>query len=74
MDSRCRFGKFVVDAKPVELADGTGWLPDFTLEEHLPECVNDTMFFGTQVFGSREDAIGASYELGRREVLKRLAR
>lgn len=72
MQSRCRIGRFVVDAKPAQLADGSGWLAEFSLEEHLADYVDDTMFFGRQVLQTREDAIQASFMLGRREVAKRL--
>ncbi len=73
MELRRRFGRFVVDAKPVQLSDGSGWVPEFSIEEHCPAYVEDTMFFGTQVLGTREDALLACHELGRREVARRLA-
>ncbi len=73
MESRLSLGRFVVDARPAELADGRGWVPDFSIEEHLPDYVEDTMYFGRQVFGTREDATRACHELGRREIARRLA-
>ena len=73
MESRLRFGRFVVDARPAELTEGKGWVPEFSIEEHLPDYVEDTMFYGRQIFETREDAIRASHELGRREIVKRLA-
>lgn len=73
MESRFRFGRFVVDARPAELANGLGWLPEFSIEEHLPDYVEDTMFYGRQAFGTREDAIQACHELGRREIVRRAA-
>lgn len=73
METRRTYGRFVIDAKPMQLADLRGWLPEFSLEEHLPAYVEDTMFYSSQVFGTRDDAILASHELGRREVLRRTA-
>jgi hypothetical protein len=73
MESRCRLGRFVIDVRPGELADGRGWVPDFNIEEHLPDYVEDTVFFGTQILGTREEAVQACYELGRREIVRRLA-
>ena len=72
MELRRRFGRFVVDARPAQLADGGGWLPNFSLEEHLASYVEDTTFFSRQVFATREDAIQACHELGRREIGRRL--
>ncbi len=72
MELRRRFGRFVVDPRPVQLADGSGWLPEFSLEEHLPSFVQDTMFFSRQVFETHEAAVRACYELGQREVARRL--
>lgn len=73
MESRRRFGRFVVDAKPGQLADGTGWVPNFSLEEHLSSHVEDAVFFSRQRFENREAAIQACHELGRREIARRLA-
>lgn len=73
MEARRGYGRFVVDAKPTQLADGRGWLPEFSLEEHLPAYVEDTMFYSSQVFGTRDDAILACHELGRREITRRTA-
>jgi hypothetical protein len=72
MELRRRFGRFVVDARPAQAADGSGWLPNFTLEEHLPSYVEDTTFFGRQAFSTRKDAIRACHELGCREIARRL--
>ena len=63
----------MIDAKPVQLADGSGWSPEFSLEEHLPAYVEDTMFYSAQVLRTREDAILACHELGRREITRRTA-
>jgi hypothetical protein len=73
MELRRKFGRFVVDPRPAQLADGGGWVPRFSLEEHLPSYVEDTMFFSGQVFGTHEETIRACYELGRREIIRRLA-
>ena len=73
MEVRRRYGRFVIDAKPMQLADASGWLPEFSLEEHLPAYVEDTIFYSSQVFGTREDAILACHELGRREITRRTA-
>jgi hypothetical protein len=73
MELRRRFGRFVVDAKPTQLADGRGWVPQFSLEEHLPSYVEDSLFFSGQIFGTREETIQACHELGRREIIRRLA-
>jgi hypothetical protein len=67
-----RLGRFVIDPMPSQRADGSGWIPNFTLEEHLPSYVNDTMYFGVQTFPTREEAVKATYVLGRREVARRL--
>lgn len=72
MATGIKIGRFVVEPRPRELAAG-GWLPDFDLVEYLPDCLEDTVLFGTQVMASREEAIEACRVLGRREVLKRLA-
>jgi hypothetical protein len=72
MEPRLRLGKFVIDAKPAQLGDGSGWVPRFSLEEHLPSYVEDTMFFSEQLFGTREDAVQACHVLGRREIARRL--
>ncbi len=63
----------MIDAKPSQLADGSGWLPEFSLEEHQPGYVEDTMFYSAQVLPTRADAILACYELGRREITRRVA-
>jgi len=73
MESRRKLGRFVIDPKPVQLADGRGWVPEFSLEEHNPSYVEDTMFFGAQVLETRDEAIRACHELGRREIVRRLA-
>lgn len=72
MEARSRVGRFVVDARPAQLADASGWLPEFSLEEHLSSCVEVTMFFSRQVFGTLDEALRACHELGRREVARRL--
>ena len=72
MELRRKLGRFVVDPKPAKLAGGTGWLSEFCLEEHLGSHVEDTVFYGQQVVGSREEAIRACYQLGRREIERRL--
>ncbi len=73
MELRRRLGRFVIDPIPEQLADGSGWVPAFGLEEHLPSGVEDTMFFSRQVFKTREESIEACHELGRREIFRRLA-
>jgi hypothetical protein len=73
MELRRKFGRFVVDPKPAQLADRSGWIPEFSLEEHLASRIDDTMFFSKQVFSTREEAIQACYELGRRQIVRRLA-
>src|SRR5579863_1169620 len=42
---RRRFGTYVVAALPRELADGRGWLADFSLEEHRGSHVDDRMYW-----------------------------
>jgi hypothetical protein len=72
VELRRKFGRFIVDAKPAQLADGRGWVPRFSLEEHLPSHVEDSIFFSGQIFVTREEPIQACHELGRREIIRRL--
>jgi len=69
---RLRLGKFVVDPKPMQRSDGSGWTADFTLEEHTPSLVEDTMYFTLQTFPTREEAVRAAHILGNRAVARRL--
>jgi len=69
---RRKLGRFVIDPKPAQLASGADWLPEFSLEEHLGSHVEGTVFFSQQVLGSCEEAIQACYQLGRREIARRL--
>jgi hypothetical protein len=48
-------------------------MPEFSLEEHCTAHVEDTIFFSSQVFETKDDALIACHELGRREVERRLA-
>ena len=45
MELRRRYGRFVVDPKPLQRADGSGWVPKFSIEEHLSSYVEDTVYF-----------------------------
>jgi hypothetical protein len=65
---RRRFGKYVVTALPRELADGSGWLADFSLEEHCGSRVDDTMYFGTKVYESKEIATEVCFISGQRVI------
>jgi hypothetical protein len=65
---RRRFGKYVVTALPRELADGRGWLADFSLEEHCGSHVDDTMYFGRTVYETKEIATEACFISGQRII------
>jgi hypothetical protein len=65
---RRRFGNYVVAALPRELAGGSGWLADFSLEEHCRSHVEDRMYVGTKVYGSKEIATKVCFISGRRVI------
>jgi hypothetical protein len=65
---RRRFGTYVVAALPRELADGRGWLADFSLEEHRGSHVDDRMYFGTKVYKSKEIATEVCFISGQRVI------
>jgi|CZKC01.1.fsa_nt_gi hypothetical protein len=65
---RRRFGNYVVAALPRELAGGSGWLADFSLEEHCRSHVEDRMYFGTNVYKSKEIATKVCFISGQRVI------
>lgn len=68
MNARKRFGRFVVDPRVRQLADGSGWSVDFSIEEHDGPGVTDTMFYLPGVFPAEESAVSAAIEVGRRTI------
>ena len=63
-----RFGRYVVTALPRALADGSGWLADFSLEEHSGSHVDDRMYFGTKVYESKKIATEVCFISGQRVI------
>lgn len=68
METRITYKGVVIDVRPKELADGTGWTEDFTLEIHMGDSVRTTGFTSDRVFKTREEAVEASIASGKHKV------
>jgi hypothetical protein len=58
----------VIEANPKELADGTGWTEDYNIEIHHGDRVDVQTMIGQRTFASRDEAIAACIEAGKRQI------
>jgi hypothetical protein len=65
MNARKGFGRFVIDPRANQLADGSGYSAEFSIEEHDGAGFTDTMFYLRGAFPTEDSAISAAFEVGR---------
>jgi hypothetical protein len=65
MNACKRFGRFIVDPRANQLANGSGYSAEFSIQEHNGVGVTDTIFYLPGVFPTKDSAIAAAIESGR---------
>ncbi len=66
--------KYSLSITPLELRDGLGWMPHFSVMQHHGPYSDDTPYWGTRACQTKEEAIEASRALVEREISKREGR
>ena len=68
MDTREVYKGCVIQANPMELADGSGWTEDYNIEVPHEDRADVTRFFFGRKFPTRAEAIASCISEGRRKI------
>ena len=68
MERRHSYKGFVIEAHPYELGENLGWKTKVCIEKHDGSGVNDTEFFLSTIFPSKDEAITGAVEAGKGKI------